>query len=58
MDKITIEKGSTAESMMLPLYARAFCDRYFPRTFRESWSEGICGSIPVPWWSIWAAGRT
>ena len=29
MDKIMIEKGRTAESMMLPLYARAFCDRYF-----------------------------
>ncbi len=45
MDKITIEKGSTAESMMLPLYARAFCDRYFPRTFRDPEAAALMGRL-------------
>ena len=45
MDKITIEKGSAAESMMLPLYARAFCDRYFPRTFPNPEAAELMGRL-------------
>ena len=52
MDKITIEKGSTAESMMLPLYARAFCDRYFPRTFRDPEAAELMGRLDYDFTAI------
>ena len=43
--KVKIEKGSVQETLMLPLYAKAWCRRHYPDIFGDCDAERIIGMI-------------
>ncbi|MBQ3295907.1 MAG: class I SAM-dependent methyltransferase [Erysipelotrichaceae bacterium] len=45
MDKYHIENNTIQETLIIPLYARAVCSRYYPDLLFDEEAEKICGSL-------------
>lgn len=43
--KIKIEKDTVAETLVLPLYGRAYCSQKYPEVFKDEEAERIVGSL-------------
>lgn len=45
MKKYHIENNTVQETLVIPLYARAVCSRYYPDLFNDPEAEKICNSL-------------
>ena len=45
MDKYHIEYNTVQETLVIPLYARLICSRYYPELFADPEAEKICASL-------------
>ena len=45
MDKYHIENNTVQETLVIPLYARLICSRYYPDLFADPEAEKICASL-------------